>query len=93
MRHRALSAIVAGLVLVGSGCSTDAPPIGESIDLSAFSETWSSGDPDLVRDFYTDDAIIFPIGVDETKGDSVAGGWGTGADIDREVAPAFRRNL
>lgn len=89
MRHRALAASVTGLLLVGSACSTDTPPLGESIDLSAFSEAWSSGDADLVRDFYTDDAIIFPIGVDETKGDSVAGGWGTGADIDREVAQHF----
>jgi len=46
----------------------------------------SAGDPDLVRDFYSEDAIIFPIGVDETKGESVAGAWGTGADIDREVS-------
>jgi hypothetical protein len=27
-----------------------------------------------------------PIGVDEVKGGAVAGGWGMGADIDREVA-------
>lgn len=62
------------------------PPIGHPIDLTAFSEAWGSGDPDRVRAFYTEDAIIFPIGVDEVSGDSIAGGWGMTDDLDREVS-------
>ena len=65
--------------------SSEESTIGEAIDLTAFADAWSSSDPDQVRAFYTDDAVILPIGVDEVQEGKVAGGWGMGADIDREV--------
>ena len=61
------------------------PAIGAAIDLTEFAEAWSSGDPDQIRAFYTDDAVIMPIGVDEVQDGKVAGGWGMGDDIDREA--------
>jgi hypothetical protein len=62
------------------------PAVGAPIDLTAFAEAWSSGDPDQIRTFYTDDAVVMPIGVDEVQEGKVAGGWGMGDDIDREAA-------
>ena len=90
MRRVFLSIPVVVVLLIASGCSGDSTSseestIGEAIDLTAFADAWSSSDPDQVRAFYTDDAVILPIGVDEVQEGKVAGGWGMGADIDREV--------
>jgi ketosteroid isomerase-like protein len=90
--RKALSwTLVVAVLLIVCGCSgdstnSDGSTIGEAIDLTAFAEAWSSGDPDQVRAYYTDDAVIMPIGVDEVQEGKVAGGWGMGADIDREVS-------
>lgn len=69
------------------GAPAAGPAIGQTIDLDALAEAWSSGNADQVRAFYTEDARIFPIGVDEMGDGSLSdnGPWGMEQDIDREV--------
>lgn len=79
------------LVLAAApACSADdasSTGLGEPIELTEFAQAWGSGDPDSVRAFYSPDALIFPIGVDESSDGSLPdAGWNTEDDIDREVA-------
>ena len=71
------------------GATAERTQLGKAIDLSGLAAAWSSGDPDQIRSFYTDDAMIFPIGVDEVADGTIESGWGMGEDIDREAAQHF----
>lgn len=61
----------------------------EPFDIEAFAEAWGSGEPDQIRPFYTDDAVIMPFGhiLSTLTGRPMPEYWVvSGPDIDREAA-------
>jgi hypothetical protein len=58
--------LVVGLVGLAVGAwaqrGSDATSDSVGIDLEAFAKAWGSGDADQIRAFYTDDAVIEPLG-------------------------------
>jgi hypothetical protein len=88
--------VVAGCGDNGDGSTATLAPAAAAdsavdigIDLDAFALAWGSGDADQIRTFYTDDAVIEPLGhlLDTLHADPQAEYWDvSGSDIDREAA-------